>query len=212
MMTSVRFPTPAVFSSIAGSLKTLILATALLAPAGSCLAAGPNNASLDGTYVFHISTVHEGYWYKTKNCTYETSKGTSTFTYSGGGQRAFSEIINGQMTFNGKGGVSITYTNMNSFNQTASNNSVIIPACPAKEGASLNINNGSLVLETQGPGTIEATYAVESNGAGTITLPDGQGTLDLNLTAFTSTGLSTTVLILNPDNATDTGTGIAVHK
>src|SRR5579863_1548736 len=101
---------------------------------------------------------------------------------------------------------------MNKFNSTASDNTVIIPACPVKAGAQLNINNGSMVLENEGPMTIQATYVVKSDGSGTITIPGGQGDLQLSLAAFTSTGLSTTVLMLNPDNATDTGTGIAIHK
>src|SRR5579863_504364 len=105
--------------------RLLAVLAALLVLAGPCFAATPTPtaASLNGVYVFHIYTVKEAYWYKSKNCTYSTG----TFTYAGGGQRAYGEIITGEATFNGKGGVTFNATQMNKFNSTASDNTVIIP-------------------------------------------------------------------------------------
>jgi hypothetical protein len=196
-----------------GGLSLLAAMAVLLPFAGRGFAAtpAPTNASLSGAYVFHITNVKEAYWYKSKSCTYSIG----TFEYAGGGQAANTEIINGEATFDGKGHVTITADDLNRFNSTASSNTVIIPPCPSKPGAPLNINNGHMVDESMSLGTIDATYAVESNGSGTITLPDGQGTLSLNLAAFNSAGVSMTVLMINPNgdaNDPNLGTGIAIHK
>jgi hypothetical protein len=190
-------------------LRTLLLVAAFAMLAGACFAGtpAPTDASLDGTYVFHFSNVKEVNWYKTVTCSYPKAK----YTFTGGGQSVDSEIIMGEATFDGKGHVSINFTDYHKFDESASNATVSI-ACPAKEGAPPNIDNGQLVFEAPSSGTYTGTYSVKSNGSAAITLPDGEGYLGLNLAAFNSAGLSTTVLIDNPDGTDGFLSGIAVHK
>lgn len=182
-------------------------ATALLLLSGRGYAATPTNASLNGAYVFHTSTVKEEYWNATKSCHYTNI----TYTYGGGGQSANTEIINGEATFDGKGHVSIDYTDIHRFNPAASNETVSI-TCPSKPGGSVNTNNGHLVDDSPASGSLTGTYVVNSDGSATITLADDQGELDLNLAAFNTAGLSTTFLIIIPDSPDANGTGIGVHK
>jgi hypothetical protein len=187
----------------------MILAAAFAMLAGACFAAtpAPTDASLDGAYVFHFSSVKEVYWSKSVTCHYPTA----TYTFGGGGQSVDNEIITGEATFDGKGHVSISFTDYHKFDESASNASVSV-SCPAKAGAQPNIDNGQLVFEAPSSGTYTGTYAVNSKGSATITLSDGEGSLGLSLAAFNSAGLSTTVLIDNPDGADGFLSGIAVHK
>ncbi|MGB6686359.1 MAG: hypothetical protein WBE76_00790 [Terracidiphilus sp.] len=190
-----------------GGAFLLPLIIALLATPRSSFAATPSNASLSGTYEFHMSEVKEVYWYRNVSCHYTNI----TYTYSGGGQSANTEIINGEATFDGKGHVSISASDIHHFNSAASDATVSI-TCPAKPGDQVITNNGHMVLDATTPGSLEGTYAVKADGSGTITLSDGDGGLDLNLSAFNSAGVSTTVLIINPDSSEAYGTGIAVLK
>ncbi len=194
--------------SVATVTRALVPAIAMLALPAACVAASPNEASLSGTYVFHILTVKEVYWYNTKVCHYATGD----YTYGGGGQAADGYVINGEATFNGKGDVSIKAVTLNKFNPTASNNTVTFGVCPAKIGEPMSITDGSMVTENEPAITVAATYTVNSDGSGTITLPDGQGSLSMNLSAFNSSGISTTVLLLNPNNSTSVGEGIGIHE
>ena len=190
-----------------GGAMALPLIAALLAFPHSSFAAAPSNASLSGTYVFHFTSVKENYWYRTVSCHYANV----TYTYGGGGQSANAEVVVGEAIFDGKGHVTINFTDNHRFNQAASNASVSI-TCPAKPGGSVNTNNGQMVLEPVSSGTYTGTYEVKSDGSAAITLTDVDGGLGLNLAAFDSAGLSTTFLINNPDGADGFLTGVGVHK
>ena len=190
-----------------GGLHLLIGVAALLPFASRGFAATPSNASLSGTYVFHFSNVKEVNWYASKSCHYTNA----TYTYGGGGQSVDAEIITGEATFDGKGHVSINFTDSHHFNQAASNATVSI-TCPGKPGEGVNTNNGHMVYEPASTGTYTGTYAVKSDGSATITLTQVDGGLELNLTAFNSAGLSTTFLIDNPDGNYGYDQGIGVHK
>jgi hypothetical protein len=190
-----------------GSALALPLIVALLAFPRSSFAATPSNASLSGAYVFHFTSVKENYWYRNVSCHYANI----TYTYGGGGQSANTEAVVGDATFDGKGHVTINFTDNHHFNSAASNATVSI-TCPAKPGGSVNTNNGQMVLDPASSGTYTGTYDVKSDGSATITLANGDGGLGLNLAAFDSAGLSTTFLINNPDGTDGFLSGVGVHK
>ena len=188
---------------INGLLRFLIAAAAILVMCGVAFAAPPSASSLNGPYVFHFSTPKEAQWSRTKACTY---KGV-TNTYWAGDQSAYTELTYGTATFDGKGHVALVYTDAHKLNQAATNATATI-TCLSTGGA--NTTGGNMVYEAPSAGSMTATYSVSANGIGTITLPDNQGTLELDLTLFNAAGLSTTVLMRSMDN--NIGTGIGVHK
>ena len=190
-------------------LRTLLLVAAFAMLAGACFAAtpAPTDASLDGAYVFHFSSVKEVNWFKSVTCHYPKA----SYTFTGGGQSADNEVITGEAIFDGKGHVTLNFTDNRKFDETESNASVSI-TCPAKAGEPANIDNGQMVLYPATSGSYKGTYTVKSDGSAAITLPDGEGGLGLNLAAFNSAGLSTTVLIDNADGTDGFLSGIAVHK
>lgn len=188
---------------IGGVLKPLIAAAAMLAMGGVAFGATPTEASLSGPYVFHLSVTKEAQWSITKKCTYKGD----TNTYWAGDQSAYTELNYGTATFDGKGHVTLVMTDAHRLNQAASNATATI-TCNSTGGA--NTTGGNMVYEAPSISTVTGTYTVSASGTGAITLPDGMGTVDLDLTLFTGTGLSTTVLMRSMDN--NIGTGIAVHK
>lgn len=205
----VRMSVPSSRATVIGGLKSLMLSAALLLPGGVCLAAtpAPSNASLEGVYVFHFTSTKEVYWSATKSCHYANI----TYTYTGGGQSVDNEVVIGEATFDGKGGVVINFTDNHKFNSAASDASVSI-TCPAKPGGSVNISNGQMILDPATTGRFTGSYTVTSTGLATITLPASEGELGLSLAAFNSAGLSTTFLINNPDGSDSYLVGIGVHK
>jgi len=182
---------------------TAIVFALLLVLAGNGFAATPTNASLNGPYVFHFSNTKEAQWSKSKSCTYKGA----TSTYWVNGQSAYTELTYGTATFDGKGHVTLVFTDAHQLNQAATTATATI-TCNSNGGASTY--NGYMVYEAPSTGTMSATYSVNASGIGTLTLPDNQGTLELDLTLFTGTGLSTTALMRSMDN--NIGTGIMVHK
>jgi hypothetical protein len=198
---SSAFPAMPVKAKLA--LYTAIVFALLLVLAGNGYAATPSNASLNGPYVFHFSITKEAQWSTSKNCTYKGN----TNTYWAGGQSAYTELNYGTATFDGKGHVTLVMTDAHRLNQSASNATATITC---NSNGSANTHGGNMVYEAPSSETVTGTYTVSADGIGSVTLPDGQGTLELDLSLFTSTGLSTTVLMRSMDN--NIGTGIAIHK
>lgn len=182
---------------------TAILFALLLVLVGNGYAAGPSNASLNGPYVFHFSITKEAQWSTSKSCTYNGN----TNTYWAGGQSAYTELNYGTATFDGKGHATLVMTDNHKLNQSASNATATITC---NSNGSANTHGGNMVYEPPSTATIVATYTVSADGIGTMTLPDNQGTVELDLSLFNGAGLSTTVLMRSMDN--NIGTGIAVHK
>lgn len=182
---------------------TAIVFALLLVLAGNGFAATPTKASLNGPYAFQLSISKEAYWSITKKCTY---KGISS-QYWAGGQSTYTELNYGTATFDGKGNVTFVMTDAHKLNQAASNATATI-VCNSNGTATTD--GGNLVYEATSTATVHGTYTVSSNGSAIITLPDDQGTADLQLSLFNSAGLSTTFLMRTMDN--DIGTGIGVHQ
>ena len=184
---------------------TALVFALLLVLAGNGFAATPTNASLNGPYAFQFSTSKEAYWFTSKSCIY---KGVQ-HGYSTGGQTTYTELNYGTVTFDGKGHVTLNMTDTHQINQAATNATATI-VCNSNGTATTH--SGNIVYEPPVSGTMTGTYSVSADGSGTITLPDGQGTVDLELSLFNSAGLSTTVLMRSPATDNNYGTGIAVHK
>jgi hypothetical protein len=65
----------------------------------------------------------------------------------------------------GKGNITVgTYTQYGQFDQALSN-ATVVPSCTQGEGS-----NGYAVYDPPTPGTLTGTYAIESNGTGTMNL------------------------------------------
>jgi hypothetical protein len=155
----------------------------------------PTNKSLDGVYVMHFTSTKEVYWSASKTCSFPKN---IKETFTGQGQSTNTMVVVGNATFDGNGHVSISYTEYNQFNATASNDTVEI-TCPKTASNPANIDSGHMVQDGPSSATLTGTYEVKANGTATVTLPATGGGLELNLAGLSSTGLSSTFLIDNPD-------------
>jgi hypothetical protein len=184
--------------------------------AASSNAATPSNASLKGSYNFHIATAKEAYWSKSKACTY---KGV-TNTYWADNWSAYTEIIYGVATFDGAGHVSVTFTQMGEVNQAASNGSIVITC----SGNGYTSSGGNLIFETPAGGTAAGTYSIASTGSGSMTISivscptcgsgGGALTIDLDLGVFGSNGVASMALLRDEDGdqTKHPGAGAAILK
>jgi hypothetical protein len=195
--------------------KLLVMAAGvftLVSMAGSptALAASPSAASLNGKYVFQIATTKEAYWSNSKKCTGKNG----TNTYYASNWMAYTELVNGVATFNGKGEVSFEFTDSYQVDQDASDATIVITC--TSDGY-LN-SGGNIVYEAPESATGTGTYKVESNGSGSITLTipgeTGTVTINLQLAGFESTGVASTALLTTVDGDTNKhlGTGVAAHE
>jgi hypothetical protein len=179
-------------------------------------AAEPSNASLKGSYNFHIASAKEAYWSNSKACTY---KGV-TNTYWADNWSAYTEILYGVATFDGAGHVNITFTQMGEVNQSASNDSIVITC----SGNGYTSNGGNLVFETPAGGTAAGTYSIASTGSGSMTISivscptcgsgGGSLTIDLDIGVFGSNGVASMALLRDEDGdqTKHPGAGVAILK
>jgi hypothetical protein len=191
-------------------MKHFALLTSLLLLSVAGFAQTYSNASLNGNYSFQSPQPEFDTWSKTASCMYNGQKYTAT----GGGQTVSTQIISGVLTFDGIGSVTATFTQSGTFDQTLSDETVIITfnrQCKA------TVNNGAAVFDPPSAGSGTGTYSVQSNGSGTITLTvqDGTATLDIELAGTTAGNISNTFLLYslgqNTPNKID-GTGVAVRQ
>jgi hypothetical protein len=193
---------------------TAVVFALLLVLAGNGYAATPSKASLDGSYAFTVSTVKQAYWFKSINCTY---KGV-TNTYSVSGESAYTQVDFGIAKFDGKGNISITFTQLHSVNSAETNASPVL-SCKSTGGYNVT-NSGYIVFEPPQTGiTGTGTYSVTSEGSGSFAITGSNGaTFDFYIGAYGSTGIASTVLLRSapPTSDDDTngnedlGTGVAV--
>jgi hypothetical protein len=200
------------------NLKSFATAAILAVAAtctGSAFAAGPSAASLKGSYTFHLTSTKEAYWSNSKNC----GSGDSKYTAYSDNWTAYTELIRGVATFDGKGGVTITYTDVHQVDQDQSNASIVI-TCTGNNSWTTSQNN--VVFEPPAPGTGSGAYSVEADGSGTMTLSvhltgstkSETVVIDLDLGGAASGGIAPTVLLRAPDSSEDGdfNTGIAIHQ
>ena len=188
---------------VSGLLKFLIAALTIAVMCGVAFGETPSNASLKGTYSFNFSVSKEAYWSKSKTCTHNNV----TNTYWVNAQTTYTELNYGTATFDGAGHVTLNMNDAHQFDQAASDASISI-TCAA--GGGVNSNSGQLVYSPLSTSKISGTYSVSSNGSGSITLPDGGGSVEINVGAVGSNGISTTFLMRSPPSDDNLGTGMAV--
>lgn len=195
--------------TIKDALRFLVAAAAILLMCGIAFGATPSATSLSGSYVFNFSQTQQAYWSKSISCTYKGDKNT----YTASNWSAYTQLTYGTMTFNGKGQVTVTMTQVHMFNQDASNDSIVIK-CGTEGG--YTSNGGQLVYDPAASGTMTGTYTVASDGTGSITIGTGAdaGTLDFDIGGYenASAGIASTLLLRTPESENSQGMGTAAHK
>lgn len=164
-----------------------------------------SNANLNGTYSFHFGSPQTYNWSKTFTC-----PTNSLITFTANSSETGQQVVSGSATFDGNGNVSLAFTSIGNENPSASANTMSVTwnsSCQV-----VNVNNGHVVYQTASTKSQTGTYSIQSNGTGTMS-EVGSSQSQTLLLAATSGGLSTTVLITNPQvNGKIMGTGIAVHQ
>ena len=216
MYTSARTSKPSIATAARTAFRALLPGAAMLMFAGGSFAATPSLASLNGTYVFHVTSTKEAFWSASKACT----NGTSKYTAYSNNWSAYTQLVYGVVTFDGKGHVtSATFTQENKVNQAASDATIVI-TCTSNGGWSSN--GGNIVYDAPAAGTATGTYAVEAAGTDepegyiAMTLDSTQGdiTFDLDLAGIGTNGVATMVLMRSVQTTSnkDLNTGIAILK
>ena len=209
------------FSAIPPKAKlafyTAIVFAMLLVLVGNGYAATPSDASLKGNYFFHLTTPKQAYWSASKTC----GSGTKKYTAFVSGSTVYTQLIRGTITFDGKGGITaISFSNVNQFNQTATN-ALIRITCDTST-SSWTSNNVQPVFESAVTGAGKGTYSVQSTGSGSMVLDvhdtgsteSEAVTLDFDLGGAESNAIAPSALVRSPDADTGDGftTGAVVHQ
>ncbi|MFZ1130032.1 MAG: hypothetical protein WBV31_14600 [Terriglobales bacterium] len=148
-------------------MKKAVLAICIvLVSASPGFAATVGNSSLKGTYSFQLGGPHMDWWSASITC-YDPHG--NPYTVSGGGSDVSSESIVGTITFDGKGNLTGAYTKYGSFDQAASNATILLSCSPGVG------NSGYAVYDPPSTGTFKGTYSVQSNGTGALTLALSSG-------------------------------------
>jgi len=191
-------------------MKHFALLTSLVLLSVTAFAQTYSNASLNGNYTFQSPQPEYDTWSKTASCMYNGQKYTAT----GGGQTVSTQLVSGVLTFDGIGTVTGTFTQSGAFDQTLSDDTVIITF---NKECKATVNNGSAVFDPPSSGSGTGTYSVQSNGSGTISLTTSNGSADLaiELAGTTAGNISNTFFLYSlktsAPNEID-GTGMAVRQ
>jgi hypothetical protein len=198
-----RFAAKASMEKFVKKLGWIIAVVLLLAT--SLLAQTYTNANLNGVYSVQFSSPQTYSWSKTFSC-----PTNSQITFTVNTSITGNQVSVGNATFDGNGNVSVTLTQTGSENQAASANTTSVTwnsSCQVT-----GVNNGRVIYLATSTKTQTGTYSIQSNGTGTMS-ETGSSQSQTLLLAATTGGLSTTVLITNPQvNGKIMGTGIAVHQ
>ena len=186
-------------------MKHVALTTSLLLLSITALAQTYSNANLNGNYSIQFGSPQTYSWSKTFTC-----PSNSLVTYTVNGSQIGTNVVFGMPTFDGNGSVSLTLTQIGQENPSASADTTSVSwnsSCQV-----VNVNSGIVVYQAATTKTQTGTYSIHPNGKGTMSEIGSRETQTL-LLAGTTNGVSTTVLITNPQvNGRTIGTGIAVHQ
>ena len=186
-------------------MKIVVLITSVLVMCGAAFATSYSVANLNGSYSYQETQPSYDTWLKTFTCPTNPK-----ITYTAVGSTTAQQITYGVATFDGNGNVSSTGTSIGQFNQAASANTMSVTwnsSCQVT-----NVSTGHIVYKSATTNSSTGTYAVQSDGSGTITVA-GSVVQNFQLTATDSTGISNTVLLYSPVvNGTISNAGIAVHQ
>ena len=186
-------------------MKHIVVIPLFLFVSFTALAQSYSDASLQGNYSVQFGTPQTYSWSKTFTCPYN-----SQVKFTASGSQTSTSDAYGVLTFDGKGSVSLSATQIGKENSTASANTMSVKwntQCQV-----INVNSGHLVYEK--PGTLNGTgtYSVQSNGTGSLTIGSGRP-LTFLLAGTNSSGLSSTALLTSTQvDGKSNGTGIAVHQ
>lgn len=167
-------------------MKQLTLVTSLVLMSVASFAQTYSDANLNGPYALQTTNPQTYTWFKLFTCPSNTA-----VTFGVSGSQTTQKIGFGVATFDGKGNLSLTVTNIGNFNSTASANTTSVTwnsSCQVTK-----VNTGHIVYGPSTTSTTTSTYSVNSNGTGTITSSGGTSTFILAGT--NASGISTTVFI-----------------
>jgi hypothetical protein len=164
--------------------------------AGSCFAA-TTNASIKGTYAFHMSSAKYEGWGQSISCQQPDS---SFQTISFGGNTVVTQSVLGTITFDGKGNITAgTFTQYGQFDQGLSN-ATVVPSCTPGQGS-----NGYAVYDAPVTGgTLSGTYSIGANATGTLSpiTSTGDNTADTFYVVLSGTAaVKTTIFMVDLDGA-----------
>jgi hypothetical protein len=186
-------------------VKQIALIIAGLLISATSFAQTYSNANLNGTYSFQFGSPETYSWSKTFTC-----PTNSLVTYTASTSETGQSVGFGTATFDGNGNVTLTVTSIGNENLTASASTMSVTwnsSCQV-----VSVNDGHVVYQASSTKTQTGTYAIKSNGTGTMS-EVGSSQSQTLLLAATTGGLSTTVLFTNPIvSGKIMGTGIAVHQ
>jgi len=186
-------------------VKHILLIISILVISATAFAQTYSDANLNGAYSFQFGGAQSYTWSKTFTC-----PSNSTVTYTVNTNIAGEDVVFGVATFDGNGKVSFNITQIGRENQAASANTTSVTwnsSCQV-----VSVNNGHVVYKAATTTTQTGTYSIQSNGTGTMS-ETGSSQSQTLLLAATTGGLSSTVLVTNPQvNGQTFGTGIAVHQ
>jgi hypothetical protein len=165
-----------------------------------------SNANLNGSYTIQLSDPYYAVWSKTFTC-----PSNSSVTYSASNSTTSVQLINGVLTFDGNGNLTAAYTEMGQFNSTGSANTMQVTwnsSCVVT-----HVNLGHIVYQTPTTGSGSGTYTVQSNGSGSFNIIGQSGSIDFQLAATGSNGISNNAQLYSPQvNGQNIGFGSAVHQ
>jgi len=186
-------------------MKVFARFASLLALCGTALAATYSLANLNGSYAVQFSQPRYAQWSKTFSC-----PTNSSITYTAVGSTTTTTFTHGVVSFDGNGNATATVTNASDFDSAASANTLKVTwnsACQI-----VSVNPGGIVYKAPSTQSVSGKYTIQSTGLGTVSF-GAAGTLNLQLTATASNGISTTALLSSPVvNGKSVGTGIAVRQ
>lgn len=123
----------------------------------------------------------------------------------GAGSDVGNQIIDGTAIFDGKGNVTLSFTQYGEFDQELSNQTVVWE-CDSN-GNPYIVNSGYAVYDPPTPGSITGTYTVQSDYTGQLNFSDG-GHVKFRLSGVTYLGIATSFTFLDLSDKSNAGHGV----
>ena len=157
------------------------------------------NYTLDGNYVVQISRSKFVEWTATSTCV--DSNGNKHKATGGGGDNPVNAIY-GTANFNGSSGVTFDVTVAGTFNQDASNDTVVITWSTDGTCTLISVNDGYAVYDAPVPASATGTYSLTTDtttgvGTGAITVTIGP---EIESFGFLATGANVQCIVGSTEN------------
>jgi hypothetical protein len=161
-------------------MKRVLLAWLLCALSVAAFGATPSNASLKGIYGVNYASANNNAWYAVVSC-----PNFSGQVYAG--SETSTDVVDGTMTFDGKGIVTYAVTEYGKFDQALSNATVTWTCSP--QGNPVITDPGNAVYDAPTAATGTGTYAIQSNYTGALVISGDPG-LILRVSNLNTKGLA----------------------